>query len=259
MSERGAPRGPLDFGDDDHASEDGARREGGDGAAAGRPPTSARPPGASRYGWITGVAALVIIAYILVNTITTTNGPGSRGIPAGERLPAFAAPLATGNLAGDANVARRTGQGASGRVPACAVRDPQALNVCRLGARRPLVLVFLVSDQAPCVDQLDVVQRVQSRFAGVAFAAVDIRGARSTIAGQVRRHHWTFPVAYDHDGAVADLYGVAGCPTIQFAYPGRISMGTALNVLDEAQLAARVRALVTATRARRRGGPAKGA
>src|SRR5206468_1311595 len=33
------------------------------------PPPPARPPGASRYGWLVGVLVVVILTYILINTL----------------------------------------------------------------------------------------------------------------------------------------------------------------------------------------------
>jgi len=183
--------------------------------ASGRDPV--RRPGSARYGWIAVVAGLAIVAYITLNTLST-RGPGSRGPAPGSRLPAFAAPIATSDLSGDANVAPRAGAGA--RVAACSVRDPRALNSCELAARRPAVLAFFATPAADCRAQLDTMQRVAARNPGVAFAAVAIRGDRGALRRLVRARGWTFPVAYDRDGAVANLYGIAVCPTVVFVRAG---------------------------------------
>jgi peroxiredoxin len=121
-------------------------------------------------------------------------------------------------------------------------------NVCDLAARSPLVLAFFITrGGAECRRELDVMQRVQARFRGVRFAAVAVRGDRGDLRRLIRRRGWTFPIGYDRDGAVANLYGVAVCPTIVFAYPRRLTMLTDFGYLGEAKLAERVRALEAAS------------
>ena len=51
-------------------------------------------------------------------------------------------------------------------------------------------------------------------------------------------------MGYDHDGQVANLYRVAGCPTTTLAYPGGIVMHTNLGLLDEERLSRVLRRLV---------------
>ncbi len=70
------------------------------GIGPDRPPAPPRmAPGTSRYTWFVGVVAVLVIAYVSVNSLRT-QGPGSRGVQAGAVAPPFAAPLATGDLAG---------------------------------------------------------------------------------------------------------------------------------------------------------------
>jgi hypothetical protein len=47
---------------------------------------------------------------------------------------------------------------------------------------------------------------------------------------------WRQPVAIDRDGAVANLYGVGGCPTTIFARAGGRVATTKLGNLTEDQL-----------------------
>lgn len=208
------------------------------------PPPSARPPGASRYGWLVGVLALILIAYISLNTLRT-EGQGSSGLQAGEQLMPFAAPLVDSDLEGDANVARRADQGAAGNTPACDVTDPRALNICTLQEQGPVVLAFLTSGAEKCVRELDAMQEVAGRFPDVRFAAVGIKGDRDDFRKLAREHGWTFPLAQDRDGAVANLYAVAVCPTVVLAYRGGEVMETALGnrVSTPERLAAKVRRL----------------
>ncbi len=237
--------GPLSFGD-----EQEPRRRGEPEAAeptGSDVPPPARPP-TRRYGWLVGVVGLLLIAYITLNTIRTQ---GREAPQEGKQLPPFATPLALSSLNGDANVARKAGSGASGKRPACEVRGDDVFNVCDLAARSPLVLAFFITrGGSECRRQLDVVQRVQGRFPNVRFAAVAVRGDRGDLRTLIRRRGWTFPIGYDRDGAVANLYGVAVCPTIVFAYPRRLTMLTDFGYLGEAKLAERVRALEAASERR---------
>ena len=180
-----------------------------------------------RGSWIAIAAGLAILAYITYNTLTTP-ATSSRGLTAGAQLPPFAAPLVTSDLVGDANVARRANAGAAGARPACSVSDPRALNSCTLARRGPVVLAFF-TDTGRCLDALDALQRIAPRHPGVGFAGVAIRGDRDDLRGVVAEHGWRFPVAQDRDGAVANLYGVAICPTVVFARRGGAVTRTALG------------------------------
>jgi hypothetical protein len=179
------------------------------------------------------VAALVILAYITLNTVET-KAPGSRGVPVGRPLPPFAVPLATSDLQGDAQVDPRR---------ACGVRGPKILNSCQLAERGPVAIAFFATRSTRCERQVDVLERVRRRFPGVGVAAVSVRGNRGDVRRLVREHGWRMPVGYDHDGAVSNAYAVAVCPTITFARRGGKVASTALSLLDEKALAARLEAL----------------
>jgi hypothetical protein len=215
---------------------------------AGGAPAPARSSG-SRYGWFLGVVAVLLLAYVTLNTASTDRVP-TRGVATDRPLPPFAAPLALGSLDGDANIARESGQGRAGRRPACEVRGPDVLNVCQLAERGPVALAFIATRGGHCERLLDRMAAVAPQFPGVQIAGVAIRGSRDDLRALVRRHRWTFPVGHDRDGAVANLYGVAVCPEITFAYAGGIVQGTAIGQLSVAQLTARLRRLVSGSRAR---------
>src|SRR3712207_2559383 len=101
----------------------------------------------NRYGWFIGAVLFVFLVVVLINTLTTgaEEEGSSTGPPVGERMPAFAVPLALGKLVGDANVATKRGQGDAGSRPACEVRGPDIVNVCQLWERGPVALAFLGS------------------------------------------------------------------------------------------------------------------
>ena len=187
-----------------------------------------------RGGWLVGLVGVLIVAYISVNSLRT-EGVGSRGPAAGERLPPFAAPFASLPVGEDtvANV----GDGA------CSVRGREILNVCALAGEGPVVLAFAATGVERCERQVDVVNRVAARFPDVAFAAVGVRGDREQLLGVQRRRGWGIPVAHDREGAVASVYAVVVCPFVTFARRGGEVTGSSLSLLDEAALTRRVEAL----------------
>lgn len=196
---------------------------------APRPAPPAPPRAISSVTWIVGVLVVLALAYITINSVRT-EGPGSRGVAEGERLPAFAAPLANGSLRGDAQV---------DPDKACSVRGEDVVNSCALrDAGSPVVIGFVATRGKQCEEQIDVLDRVARRHPEVAFAAVGIRGERADVARMAER--WRIPVAHDRDGAVANLFAVAVCPTITFARPGGKVAHTSLGLIDEAEIERRL-------------------
>jgi hypothetical protein len=65
----------------------------------------------------------------------------------------------------------------------------------------------------------------------------------------VRSHGWRFPVAWDHDGILANLFGVAVCPQLTYALPGGVVHDTSVGELDGTALDARLQSLEQAARA----------
>jgi peroxiredoxin len=199
--------------------------------------------------WLVGVAALLAILYITVNSITTKS-PGSRGVQDGQQMPPFTAPLALADLKCktedgdtkdcDASVALAERKG---HPKACDIQLPNTLNSCNTVNTGPLALAFMVAPSQECIDQVDQLSKVAPRVAGVQIAAVAIRGNHADINAIIRKHRWTFPVAYDHDGAVANAYAVAVCPTITFAYKGGIVEHTSFGAQTDAQILEHLRAI----------------
>jgi hypothetical protein len=208
--------------------------------SAPRPPRL--PTGASRYGWFVAVVGVLVVAYISLNTLRS-EPVGSQGPKTGSKVAPFAAPLALGSIDGDVNVARKPHQGSAGARPACSVRGPQILNSCQLGEGGPFVLAFLATRGAQCTRELDRLARVGARHPKVQVAAVAIRGDRDDLRALVRRHRWRFPVAWDRDGILANLLGVAVCPQLTYALSGGVVQGTSVGELDDAALDRRFVAL----------------
>jgi peroxiredoxin len=230
--------------DDDTSPADPGRRLDPDRAAAAARQRARRAPppviDTRRYQRIIGLFGLALVIVISV-TFLTSRGAGTAGIPAGQLLHYFSAPLAASTLQGDANL-----------NPPCTLarHDPRALNVCLLARDGPLVLSFFVTGQSGCVRQVDALQRVSAQFPAdqVQFAAVAVQATHKAAAAAVRAHGWTIPVAYDLDGAVGEAYGIEVCPIVELAYRGgvvfRRLIGEHWN--DPAALAAQVRTLLAA-------------
>jgi len=237
--ERGAPAADEPGSEARPGAGPAAGARAGGAAPAGRPRRPARRLPGGQGSWIAGVVAVVVLGYITVNTLTTDTR-GSRGPQPGSTLPPFAAPLATGDVEGDANVLVKARDG----VPrACAVRGPGIFNVCQAGERGPLVLGFLAAPSERCADEVDVLDRLARRFPDVGFAVVAVRGDRADLRRLVRDRGWRIPVAWDRDGAVSNTYGIAVCPTVTFARRGGVVDDTTLGAADADELTRRVEAI----------------
>jgi hypothetical protein len=232
--------GPADERDERSAAEKLEERDRTHPEPDAGPPEVPRP--SSRYAWVVGVAFLIVIIIAGINAIPN-KGKNLFGPKAGTLLPRFSAPLASSNLEGDANVCQHV-RCPERKRPACEIKLPGALNVCPPW-RRPMILTFVFDRGADCFPQVDRVQRALPRLRGVDAVAVYFSHAPwSEIRGNVRRRRWTLPVAVDHDGAVANLYSVGGCPTTVFAgSDGRVSGDARLGPITEDQLVARARRL----------------
>jgi AhpC/TSA family len=216
--------------DPDRAASEALRRAG----SAPEPVIDTRPY--RRMIGAIGIGIAVVISAILF----ITRGVGTIGVPPGQRLHWFVAPLATSDLNGDANL-----------NPRCdaAHPNPRALNLCPWLTRHvPVVLGLFVPASGDCVRQIDAMQTVSRRFSrhDVQFAAVAVHTGHSSTASLVRSHHWTFPVAYDRDGALGEIYGVEVCPMVELVAPGGVVKFrlTGDGWLSAPALAAKVRELV---------------
>jgi AhpC/TSA family len=219
-----------------------------------RRPEVPRP--GNRYAWVVGIVMVMGAGVLLLTTSLPNSGEGLRGPRLGKRIPDFAAPSATGDLDGDANVrGRKGGSEGAGAVPACEVVSEAVVNVCQL-REKPLVLTFLVTRGADCEPQIDRVERMRGEFPDVNFAAVVSGDDREDVEQIVRRRGWGLPVAVDRDGAVVNVYGVGVCPTTVFSTSDGKARRVELGNLTEDQLRRHVRALVRRSRAseRRQGG-----
>jgi hypothetical protein len=212
-----------------------------------------------RYSIIVGLLFAAVIVVATVNTIEGGGGGGTLGLdqlPARWPLPEFAVPAGASELEGDANVAQDNCETAeipcpedAQRTPACRIGSADAIRICDLFSR-PLVISFWFTKGDGCVAQQDVVERAYRRYRGrVGFLSLDIRDDRQTLRDLIRRHGWTLPVGYDRDGAVAGLYGVGGCPTVAYVYPGGTLQGASIGDLTLAQLSDKVGRLLAATEA----------
>jgi hypothetical protein len=199
--------------------------------------SSARP-----YSIAVGVLFLGFIVFAGINSLTSES-PGPVGLEEGKRLPAFAAPSATGPLDGDSNVDQKK---------ACRIHVEGAIRICDY-FNRPLVLVAWFSKcGGHCDPMLDSVERIRGRFPAVNFVGLDLRNSKDEARKAVEKNGWGFPMAVDRDGAVSTLYNVGVGPTTFFAYPRGVLADTALGKVDERELIRRVRELVRVSERRAR-------
>lgn len=252
--------GPLGFGDDSPPASDresGARERRGPGAAerlaaadaddpGPGPPTRERPSGMShgsaRYVWFVGVVLVLITAVITLSSVGDDDVSGT-GLEIGAPAPPFAAPVAVSDLEGDVNVATERGQGDAGNVPACEVRGEDVVNLCDEYAEAPVVLVFFATRGGSCIRAVDRITALRGRHPDVRFVAVSIRGDRGEVRDLVRERGWRFPVAYDRDGVLANLYGVVVCPQYALIARGGRAADTVLGDASAEELDRRIGAL----------------
>lgn len=210
-----------------------------------------------RYSIVVGLLFLAIIVVATIHTIEGGGGGKTLGLdqlPARWPLPEFAVPAGASQLEGDANVAQDDCETSSlpcpessRRTSACQIHVAGAIRICDLFGK-PLVISFWFAEGSGCVNQQDVVQQVSERYRGrVGFLSLDIRDDRDTLRELIHRHSWTMPVGYDRDGAVAALYGVGGCPTFAYVYPGGTLQSASIGELTASQLSDRVERLLAAT------------
>jgi AhpC/TSA family len=212
-----------------------------DRAAVPASSATAPPPPAidtKPYRWAIGAFGFGLAVVISV-VLFLTRSMGTVGVAPGQRLHNFAAPVATSNLIGDANFSKPCQLGYFGN---------RAVNTCLLARHSSLVLAFFVTGSDPCVHQVDALQRVSRQFSSspVAFAAVAVSASKAETAKLVRSHHWTISVAYDRDGSVGSVYGVAICPLVELVNPGGVVKYRLIGErwLRPSALAAKVRALL---------------
>jgi hypothetical protein len=203
-----------------------------------------RRPG--RYTWVVGVAFVILIAVVSINTFGNENA-GSSGPAAGRPLPRFAAPSVIGGPDADPNIKQSAGDGSvPNDTPACEVRVAGALRSCDYTSK-PLVITFIVPT-GECAAYLDRVDRLRSEFPKVNFLAV-ISSPKGRAESMVRAHSWRQPVALDRNGAILSRFHAPPfCATSVFAYRGGIVRSTKIDAQKWAD--ARLRAVIRAMEAR---------
>ncbi len=216
------------------------------------------------YSMVVGALFLSAIIFAAVHFISGRNEGilGLGDLKPNKPLAEFAVPVATSGLEGDANIAQDDCESNQlpcpsdqRRTPACGVQGANVIRVCDY-FDRPLVISFwFTRGGSSCETQQDVVSQVSQRYRGrVGFLSIDVRDSRDSVRSLVQDRGWRMPVGYDHDGAVATLYRVGGCPTFVYAYPGGLLEAASIGELDAGQLAAKVRGLLAASSRRQRAG-----
>jgi hypothetical protein len=207
-----------------------------------RRPEVPRP--GNKYAWAVGIVMLMVLGVVLFVQTLPNEGSGIDGPRRGSVIPAFATPDVRSAIEADPNVCQRASDcnSQAGEVPACDVHGEGVVNICDL-REKPLVLTFIFDRGADCYPQVDRTERVRAELPGVNFATVFFtHKERDEIRRLVEERRWRQPVALD-DGALANIYGVGGCPTTVFTRPGGRVVATKLGNLTEAELREQARRL----------------
>jgi hypothetical protein len=198
------------------------------------------PKPSSAYSWVVGIAFVLLIIVVGLNSLPNA-GEGLKGPKPGTVMPQWAAPLATGTVDADVNI-KATGK-EPGKTMACAVHVRSALNGCDLRSR-PSVVVFAGTRGANCLPGFDRIERVRKAFPQVNFAGIlikmDLNGARKT----VDKGRWGFPIGFDRDGQLTNVYGIGVCPATVFARKGGRVVVTKLGRISDAQMRAQIRQIL---------------
>jgi hypothetical protein len=227
----------------DHFSEEEREREAEQARRAARP-----------YSIAVGVVFLGVLLFAGINAVRNT-GEVVLGPEPGQRIPLFAAPTSTGAEDADANVDQGKVVGGRRRGSACDIGGSRrdVFRICDY-FDRPLVMVaWFTRGCGTCRAQLDSLERVRQRVPGVHYVGLDIRDSKDNARKEVIEHGWGFPMAFDRDGAVSQLYGISAGPMIIFAYPGGITKEVNIGDLDDRELERRVRELRSSARRRENG------
>ena len=204
--------------------------------------TPPRPGG--RYTWVVGVAALFVVVVVAFNSLPNA-GRGYRGPEKGERIPVFAAPLATADVDGDTNIKQGPrDKSADNDTPACAVRGAGIFNVCELFAEKPLVLVIAAASEE-CERELAAAAALSDSMPQIQFAATITTGSRDEAREVIEEAGVEFPVAYDKPPPILfNLYRVAFCSTAFVERGGTLHEFEANNPLSGEELEAGARELL---------------
>lgn len=191
------------------------------------------------------IALLAIGTVISLVTLFAGSGPvGSENL-IGQKLPDFAAPLATSDLDGDSNVYTPAQAKANDATAACAVELEGAFNSCR-DLKGEAVVLFWNTSKDECVGQVDTLNELAAKNPGLNTVAVAFDNTKNSVRETTLERRWKIPVAVDRDGAAASLYSVTGCPSVFFAEDGVIT-GVKLGTQSAAELSEQIDRAVPVT------------
>jgi hypothetical protein len=106
------------------------------------------------------------------------------------------------------------------------------------------VIVFAGTKGANCLPGFDRIEGVRRAFPQVAFAGILIKMDLNAASKTVREGHWGFPIGFDRDGQLTNVYGLGVCPATVFARKGGRVVATTLGRMTAAQLRAQIRRIL---------------
>jgi cytochrome c biogenesis protein CcmG, thiol:disulfide interchange protein DsbE len=102
----------------------------------------------------------------------------------------------------------------------------------------PVLLDFWATWCVPCQQEAPVVDRIAQRYGsqGLAVVGVNTSDEQGNAAPFAKRHHLTYPIAYDEGQRIAAAYGVENLPTlIVISKTGKV-MAVRSGVTSDAEL-----------------------
>ena len=151
--------------------------------------------GGRRAAWVSAAVVVAAVA-VIVAAAATTRGSAS---PDGG-------PVATAQAFGLPPVVPGAAPAALGAAPG-----------------HPVILTFFAAWCAPCTQELPLFATLPVGHSGAQVVGVDVMDQRPDATALLAATGVTFPAGFDHDGTVANRWGVQGLPvTVMVAPDGRV-------------------------------------
>lgn len=78
---------------------------------------------------------------------------------------------------------------------------------------KPVFLNFWATWCPPCRMEMPDIQKISTEDHNVQIVALNLKESPTTVRSFLTKNGYTYPVGFDTNGSIADLYGVSGIPT----------------------------------------------
>lgn len=101
---------------------------------------------------------------------------------------------------------------------------------------RPVVMNFWASWCLPCREEMPAFDAVAARRPDVYFLGVAVQDTETEARAFAEEIGVGYPLGFDSDGTISDLYPILGLPTTSFITSDRTEAASWSGILDEAKL-----------------------